>query len=56
MMMVKIKKNCCLRFLEKYDVLFDNFVVKIKNRFVDVIYLILYNIFCYFIYLYYLLF
>lgn len=55
MMMVKIKKNCCLRFLEKY-VLFDNFVVKIKNRFVDVIYLILYNIFCYFIYLYYLLF
>lgn len=32
MMMVKIKKNCCSRFLEKYDVLPDNFVVKIKKQ------------------------
>lgn len=30
MMMVKIKKNCCSRFLEKY-VLPENFVVKIKK-------------------------
>lgn len=53
MMMVKIKKNCCSRFLEKYDVLPETFVVKIKNRFVDVIHLILHNTFRYLTHLYY---